>query len=313
MRTIALNDMKKETTRSYIFYVAGLLMMLPFSLLAQFVVPPGKYVLFEEHRLYYYCQGEGDATVLVEGGIGDASVNWLPIQEALSKRMQVCLYDRGGYGMSDTGPGARTTEQIVAELYRLVKTAGVEGPYIIVGQSFGGFIAQYFARRFPEETLGIVLVDSSHPDQVENLGELDQYSSKSRTLVTGRYNVATDEEDPWRKQWHMLNSSRKAVFSQMDELKYFDVSASQVREAGDMPNIPVAVLTRDQRLLPTLENNHSMEEVWREMQRDLANSSERGWQVTVKGSGHNIHLDAPEAVIEAVNRVYDMSAVGTAN
>ncbi len=310
MPTIALNEMKKKAP-GLLLFLAGLVIVLPLSTSAQFMVPPGKYVLFEEHRLYYHCQGEGNATVLVEGGIGDASVNWLPIQEALSKRMQVCIYDRGGYGMSDTGPGARTTEQIVAELYRLVKTAGVDGPYIIVGQSFGGFIAQYFARRFPEETLGIVLVDSSHPDQVENLGDLDQHSSKNRTLVTGRYNVATDEENAWRKQWHMLNSSRKAVFSQMDELKYFDVSARQVREAGEMPNIPVAVLTRDQRLLPTLENDRSMEDVWREMQRDLANSSERGWQVTVKGSGHNIHLDAPQAVIEAVNRVYDMSVVDT--
>ena len=313
MPTTALNDMKKATTRLNIFYLAGLLMMLPLSLPADFMVPPGKYVLFTHHRLYYYCLGEGRATVLIEGGIGDASVNWLPIQESLSERMQVCIYDRGGYGMSDTGPGERTTEQITTELYALVKAAGVEGPYIVVGQSFGGFIAQYFARRFPAETLGIVLVDSSHPDQVEKLAEMDQYSSKKRTLVTGRANAGAEETNPWRKQWHMLNSSRKAVFSQMDELKDFATSATQVKEAGPMPNIPLAVLTRDQELLPTLENNHSMEEVWREMQRDLANSSERGWQVTVKGSGHNIHLDAPEAVVEAVNRVYDMSAVDAVN
>lgn len=160
------------------------LVLLVFSLLtspgafAQFQIPPGKYVLFEDHRLYYYCQGKGSPTVIIEGGIGDASVNWLPVQESLSSQMQVCIYDRGGYGMSDTGPGMRTTKQIVYELYRLLKTAEIAGPYIIVGQSFGGFIAQFFARTFPDETMGLVLVDSSHPEQLEYLSDLDLYSSK---------------------------------------------------------------------------------------------------------------------------------------
>ena len=300
-------NMKKIGKHSAVLSSIAWLFLTPLQLSAQFMVPPGKYVLFEEHRLYYHCQGEGEATVLIEGGIGDASVNWLPIQEALSSDLRVCIYDRGGYGMSDTGPGARTTMQIVAELYRLVKTAKIEGPYIVVGQSFGGFVAQYFAKRFPTETLGLVLVDSSHPDQVDKLDALDQHSSKNRTLVTGRNNLAPSEFEGWQRQWHMLNSSRKAVFSQMDELKYFDESARQVKEAGPMPNIPIAVLTRDQRLLPTLEDNQSMEDVWREMQQDLSNSSEQGWQEVVQGSGHNIHLDAPDAVIDAVNKVYELS------
>lgn len=94
----------------------------------------------------------------------------------------------------------------------------------------------------------------------------------------------------------------------MDELKYFGQSAEEVRLAGAMPDIPVAVLTRDKRLLPTLENKRSMEDAWRELQADLVKSSTRAWQHVVKGSGHNIHLDAPQAVIDAVIKVRHSTA-----
>lgn len=282
----------------------GPLLFVPGISVAQLLTPPGKYVVFENHRLYYYCQGTGSHTVLIDGGIGDASANWLSIQSALARQLRVCIYDRGGYGMSDPGPGMRSTRQIVNELYRLVKMAEIPGPYIVVGQSFGGFSAQLFAKSYADETAGIVLVESSHPLQLQLLGDLDLYSREEKTLVTGRDESLTGELDVWRKQWHMLNSRRKAVFAQMDELKYFAESAAEVLAAGPLPEMPLAVLTRGKRLLPTMENNHSMEDVWREMQADLANSNSQGWQKIVEGSGHNIHLDAPAAVIDAVLQIY---------
>lgn len=291
----------------YLFVILSILSILPISSYAQIMVPPGDFVLFEDHRLYYYCQGSGSPSVLIDGGIGDSSANWLPIQDALSKQLQVCIYDRGGYGMSDPGPGERTTKQIVRELYRLLKIAEIPGPYIIVGQSFGGFTAQYFAKKFPNETAGLVLVDSSHPLQVQHLEDLDLYSREERTLVTGRDENKTGDIGVWQKQWHMLNSRRKAVFAQMDELKYFEQSAAEVEAAGTMPDIPLLVLTRDKRLLPTMDNGHSMEDVWRDMQTDLANSSEKGSQRIVEDSGHNIHIDAPQAIIDAVLEIYRAS------
>ncbi len=270
-------------------------------------MPKGKHVLFGNYRLYYHCEGENTPTVFIDGGIGDASANWLSIQAELAIDMRVCIYDRAGYGMSDPGPGPRTSGQIVTEIYRLMKMVSIPGPYIIVGQSFGGFTAQLFAKRYPELTAGIVLVESSHPRQSEMLSDLDKLSTGERKMVAGRQSYELTDSDPWRQQWLILNSKRKAVFAQMEELKYFRQSEKEVIAAGDMPDIPLAVLTRGQRLLPTMKNHRSMEDVWRSLQEDLANSSSRGWQQIVAGSSHNIHLDNPDALIDAILRVKKLS------
>lgn len=270
-------------------------------------MPKGKFVLFENHRLYYHCEGENTPTVFIDGGIGDASANWLSIQSELAVEMKVCVYDRAGYGMSDAGPGPRSSNQIVTEIYRLIKMVEIPGPYIIVGQSFGGFTAQLFAKRYPEQTAGIVLVESSHPRQSEMLSDLDKLSTGERKMVAGRQSYELTDSDPWREQWLILNSKRKAVFAQMEELKYFRQSENEVLAAGKMPDIPLAVLTRDQRLLPTMNNDRSMEDVWRGLQRDLSESSSQGWQEIVKGSSHNIHLDSPQSVVAAVRKVNRLS------
>lgn len=265
---------------------------------------PGKFVLLHEHRLYYHCEGEGSHSVLIDGGIGDASANWLPIQKALSEELRVCVYDRAGYGMSDQGPGPRTSRQIVDELYQLITDAHIPGPYILVGQSFGGFTAQLFAKTYPRETAGVVLIESSHPQQAERLAELDLYDAEHREIITGRNNSLPEDASLLRKKWHMLNSRRKAVFTQMEELKYFQQSAKEVIEAGPLPDMPLAVLSREKRLLPTLENTHSMEDVWQDLQTELAHLNAQGGQIIVPGSGHNIHLDAPDAVVAAIQRIY---------
>lgn len=265
---------------------------------------PGDFVLLHDHRIYYHCLGEGSHTVLIDTGVGDASANWVPIQQELSKHLKVCVYDRAGYGMSGPGPGPRTSSLIVEELYTMVKSAEINGPYIIVGHSFGGFTAQLFAKTYTDETAGIVLVDSSHPQQVDRLAKLDLFETENRRIITGRSEVIKEDSSELQKKWHMLNSRRKAVFAQMDELKYFQDSADEVSNAGPMPDIPLAVLTRGISQLPTLENSESMEDVWLAMQIDLANSSQQGYQKIIPNSGHNIHIDKPDAVVNSVLEIY---------
>jgi pimeloyl-ACP methyl ester carboxylesterase len=261
---------------------------------------PGDFVLLHDHRIYYHCLGEGSHTVLIDTGIGDASANWAPIQQKLSSQMKVCIYDRAGYGMSDPGPGPRTSNLIVEELYTMLKSADIDGPYILVGHSYGGFTAQLFAKIHTDETAGIVLVESSHPQQAERLAKLDLHEVENRRIITGRNDLAPDESTELQKKWHMLNSRRKAIFAQMEELKYFNESADEVIAAGPMPDIPFAVLTRGVSQLPTLDNAESMEDVWLEMQSELANSSKQGYQHIIQNSGHNIHIDKPDAVIDSV-------------
>ena len=87
---------------------------------------------------------------------------------ALTAQTRVCAYDRAGLGLSDPSTlRPRTSQDIALDLHKLLAAAGVTGPYVLVGHSIGGFHVRVFAAQYPAEVVGMVLVDSSHPDQVQ--------------------------------------------------------------------------------------------------------------------------------------------------
>jgi pimeloyl-ACP methyl ester carboxylesterase len=265
--------------------------------------PSGKFINLGLQVMYIDCRGEKSPTVLIDVGLGDASANWLKIAKALSDNVKVCLYDRAGYGWSDPGPGERTTAQIVHELNMLLEFADIPGPYVLVGHSFGGFTARYFAATFPEKTAGAILIDSAHPDQIYRLSALDNVKKKE-SIQVWRKEPAPDYMNEVEKQWYFLNSSRKAAFAQMEELRSFKESAYQVKHSGPLPSIPIAVLSRGREQLPVI-NGVSLEEEWRDMQKNLLTLSANSWHTIIKGSGHKIYFDAPDVVIKNILKVVD--------
>ena len=64
---------------------------------------------------------------------------------------RVCVYDRAGYGWSETAAGFRTTGNIVQELRLLLRNAEIEPPFVLVGHSFGGLVVQLYAARLQDE------------------------------------------------------------------------------------------------------------------------------------------------------------------
>ncbi|MDQ3827610.1 MAG: alpha/beta hydrolase, partial [Actinomycetota bacterium] len=93
------------------------------------------------------------------------SADWANVQRVVAKTTRVCAYDRAGMGWSEPGPEPRDAKQISSELHTLLKGAGTVGPYVLVGHSTGGLYARMYAALYPEEVAGMVLVDSSHPEQ----------------------------------------------------------------------------------------------------------------------------------------------------
>ena len=266
--------------------------------------PPGRFINIGFQTMYVDCLGENKPTILVDVGIAESSASWYKIAKELSKNTRICLYDRAGYGWSDSGRGERTTATIVHELKLLVKRAEIPGPYIMVGHSFGGFTARYFAAKFPEDVAGLELVDSSHPEQIYRLSALDNQGKKP--LITGRDASAPADFSEFERKWYFLNSSRKATFAQMAELKYFKQSAYQVKHSGPLKDIPIAVLSRGIAQLPEL-NGVSLENEWLDMQKDLLNLSKNSWHSIIVNSGHNIHEEAPAKIIENILEVIEKS------
>jgi pimeloyl-ACP methyl ester carboxylesterase len=113
--------------------------------------------------LHINCVGEGSPTMILESGLGTMSADWANVQPEVAKTTRVCAYDRAGTGWSEPGPEPRDPRQIARELHALLGKAGIDGPYVLVGQSFGGLYARMYAARYPNEVEGMVLVDASHP------------------------------------------------------------------------------------------------------------------------------------------------------
>jgi len=152
--------------------------------------PPGKLIDVNGHNMHINCVGNKSPTIILDSGTGGFSLEWKDIQRSLSQYVRICAYDRAGYGWSDMGPLPRTTKRITHELHTLLQNAGIHGPYIMVGHSFGGFTAQYFARYFNNEIAGIVLIDSSHEEQVYRLPENGKDVVR-RSLHQDRSNMIT--------------------------------------------------------------------------------------------------------------------------
>jgi pimeloyl-ACP methyl ester carboxylesterase len=132
---------------------------------------PGEMVDVGEHRLHLNCLGQGNPTVLLDGGWGYTSVEWSGwVQPEVAEHTRVCTYDRAGMGWSEPGPSPLDATRAASELHTLLQEADEEGPHVLVGHSLAGLYSRIYAERYPEEVAGTVLVDSTHPDQFEDSG-----------------------------------------------------------------------------------------------------------------------------------------------
>ena len=110
-------------------------------------------------RVYVMRKGQGVPAVVFEAGFAAMHLNWRKVQEAVSARAETVAYDRPGLGWSAGPVAERTPRRIAAELREMLRVAGVKGPYVLVGHSFGGLVMRRFALEYPEDVVGVVLVD----------------------------------------------------------------------------------------------------------------------------------------------------------
>lgn len=140
---------------------------------------PGQRVDVGGYQLHLNCQGEGSPTVILESGLGMSSTAWAWIQPRLAEHTRVCSYDRAGYGWSEGGPAARSSARLVDDLHRALEAAGETAPLVLVGHSLGGLLAQLYHGTYPDEVVGLVLIDPTlsrfrertvAPDEIEPIG-----------------------------------------------------------------------------------------------------------------------------------------------
>jgi len=140
--------------------------------------PPGTLIHLGTHRLHLFDVGKPESnsqpTILLEAGLMSTVLSWNEVREELAKSYRVVSYDRAGLGWSDAGPNPRTIDRLVNELNTLLEQAAIPGPFVLVGHSFGGLTMPLFAARYPESTVGVILVDPVAPSEWNPPGEQDR-------------------------------------------------------------------------------------------------------------------------------------------
>src|SRR4051794_19264636 len=120
------------------------------------------------HRLYLDCLGQGSPTVVLDNGLGEVAASWARIVADVDTTTRVCAYDRAGQGWSDDAT-AQDGVTAARDLHTLLSVAGEHGPYLLVGHSIGGTYALTYAARYPQQVAGMVLLDSSSPEQFSSI------------------------------------------------------------------------------------------------------------------------------------------------
>ncbi|MDQ3694869.1 MAG: alpha/beta hydrolase [Chloroflexota bacterium] len=277
-------------------------------------------------EMYLECRGQDSPTVILEAGLNSRSDIWSrDYQEAEGERTmvlpgvaaftRVCAYDRPGTigevnpdldpdgplffpSRSDPVPQPRTTRDLVADLHALLRAAAVPGPYVLAGHSAGGLAVRLYASTYPDEVVGMVLVDATTEDVWRRFqGALTpaQWSEFEALTVTNRelQEVYPEAERLWT-----------APLAD-------DASTGQVRQAQiDSPlrPMPLVVLSHG---IPFAEAfpgwpSETMEGIMRANQDGLARLVPNARHVLATRSGHNIHQDQPELVIQAIRAVVDV-------
>ena len=236
------------------------------------------------YSLFLNCKGTGSPTVILDSGLDSDSNAWLTVMPIIENFTRVFAYDRAGLGRSEAPSKLpRTSMDMVADLHALLTNAHIDGVYVLVGASIAGFNVRLYASEYPQEVVGVVLVDASHPDQIE------------------RFLAALPPESPDESaELKDLRSSFSEPFQNVEGMD-IETSAAQVRATGSLGNIPLTVLTAG--AAPSNELDRMLDEIWLEMQQELAGLSSSSNHIVVPNATHCIHCDAPEAVADAILNV----------
>jgi pimeloyl-ACP methyl ester carboxylesterase len=261
------------------------------------------------HLLYIHCQGEGLPVVVLDAGLGGASSDWRKVQPELAKSNRTCIYDRAGYGRSESGPLPRTSARIAAELRTLLMGAHLPPPYLLVGHSFGGFNVRLFAGLFPDETAGVVLVDSPHEAQIDALFEQGMLGLLDpqgwlRSLWSADLPSSLPAESAAIAE--LLGMPAKTWYTILNEASAFDASAQELAATPMPADIPVGVLMHGRRIFPEGVIGDGLEQDWLRANRELVRAQRQGNFAIAPQSGHFIHAEQPELIVEMVRKVLEM-------
>ena len=273
--------------------------------------------------LYLECRGQGSPTVILEAGAngrGDVwsrdnqqpAGQWTMVLPGVAAFSRVCSYDRPGTigevnpdldpdgplflpSRSDPVPQPRTARDMVADLHALLDGADIPGPYVLVGHSAGGLVSRLYASTYPDDVVGMVLLDSTHEDVWQRfqqaLTPAQWKEFEAQTVTNQELLDAYPESEQW---WTAPLPDTPSV-----------VQVREARRAAPLRPMPLVVLAHGIPFAAPVSGwpTDKMEAIMFGLQQDVATLVPDARLIVAAESGHNIHQDQPELVIDAIRQV----------
>lgn len=284
--------------------------------------PPGTLVDIGGRKLHVNCMGTGAPSVILEAGAGAFAIDWALVQPEIARTNRVCSYDRAGSGWSDRAPEVSTPAAVVADLHAALGAIGVKPPYVMVGASIGGIYVRLYDLTYPGEVAGMVLVDPASEERLFTMLDGKGVTIASLTAEQLRSTVpagavvipprSPQTGAPFDKLPGDLYRTRVALETRLivgtpGSVSHDTVLASSEGQRAAFAKLhaasaisehplgarPLVVLTRGVDSSKGLQDTHA----------DLARLSSKSRHTVVEGSGHEIHLFQPAAVIRAIREV----------
>lgn len=270
--------------------------------------PPGQLVDLGGYRVHLYCTGEGSPTVVVVGA--GFSFDWDLVQSGVARFTKICTYDVSGTAWSDPNPHSLLTcSDRVDEVHKVLSSARIEGPYVLVGLSVGALVARLYASLYPGEAAGMVVVDHafidaetdppaghSSPPSVAGLDSPPVLIYKTPVVVTVEESsdfTKLPERDQKLHRWaESLKPALPTIETAEDCVAQLARTERGLHALGSAPLIVVSTGNE-------LAN-------YKKLQTQLLSLSTRSKQLIADRSFHSVEIDQPEVVVDAIRQVAAM-------
>jgi pimeloyl-ACP methyl ester carboxylesterase len=274
-------------------------------------------VTYRDRTIHAASTGEGGPPIVLMTGLGVPASSWRELDEDLTEALtavmetgpwgnrpliepalaaftRVITYDRAGIGDSTPPEQTRDLDDFVGELEAVLQEAEVKEPALLVGHSISGLVAFEYTRRFPEQVAGLVLLDSSHPDQAVRFAV---HATAAQSEAEAQQVAEMQEHHPERPDLAGLLSQGKHVTA-----------------PGTLNDLPLVVVSRgvtafgpQQQASPHMTEAywHRRMKVWATLQAEYVLASSQGRQMRATRSGHYPQLDEPDLMIATVRALWD--------
>lgn len=280
--------------------------------------------LLDQRRMAFRCTGKGDVTVLFESGFGGDGRGWSKVQNLLSNRYRTCAYDRAGNGLSDPGPLPRDANAIASDLNQSLLALHIHAPLILVGHSSGGLYVRRYAELFPDQVIGLVLVDPSVEYQnrrfelqfgrgAGGVGSIVAQQVKCFKAAQAKALPSTDPalarcapplgSGPEAARLFHIAINPNSFADKISEITTLWTTGSDEVAADKtvIRAIPTTVLTAsDTYAGASARVRPDVDKLWWSLHDEIVRGNPKGRHTLVRASSHLMMLDKPQVVADAV-------------